>query len=306
VYGGPSASIVRRWRIYYGRWGDSPFQPRHEAAPRLLASLTLMPESFIVVAGLAAASAYGLLLDSSHPRLPLAQLPLAFLLLVLAVVAGTALHAGWAAGGSRRVRLLTALLFVLQPVARLWGRISAGLTPWRGRRGRFAVPWPRTRIIWSENWEAPRERLGRLWTMLRAARAAVLPGGSFDRWDMQVRAGPLGSARIRLGVEEHGEGRQLLRFRVWPRWSRGGSAVATVLAVLAALAFVERSPQTAILLALLSAAIIAQMIRHCGVSLAVCLQVLDFEEAEAASSPELVETLEGRVETIRSAIHAVE
>jgi hypothetical protein len=123
---------------------------------------------------------------------------------------------------------------------------------------------------------------------------------------MQVRAGPLGSARIRLGVEEHGEGRQLLRFRVWPRWSRGGSAVATVLAVLAALAFVERSPQTAILLALLSAAIIAQMIRHCGVSLAVCLQVLDFEEAEAASSPELVETLEGRVETIRSAIHAVE
>src|SRR5262249_44387249 len=157
----------------------------HAGPPRLLASLSLMPESFMVVAVLAVASTYSLVFDSSHLRLPLVNLPFAFplLLLAAAVVVGTALHAGWSAGGSRRVRLVTALLFIVQPIARLWGRTSAGLTPWRGQGGRFAVPWPRTRVIWSERWEAPPDRLRRLWMTLRAARAPVLPGGNFDRWD---------------------------------------------------------------------------------------------------------------------------
>ena len=56
VYGGPSARIARRWRIYYGKWGDSLFQPGHERAAGTLASLSLMPESFIVIGALTAAS----------------------------------------------------------------------------------------------------------------------------------------------------------------------------------------------------------------------------------------------------------
>ena len=32
--------------------------------------------------------------------------------------------------------------------------------------------------------------------------------------------GALGSARLRMAVEEHGHGKQLLRFQLWPVWSR--------------------------------------------------------------------------------------
>src|SRR5438874_386530 len=85
VYGGPSARIARRWRIYYGKWGDSLFQPGHERAAGTLASLSLMPESFIVIGALTAASTYGLLFDPSFLRVPVANVPITFVLLVLAL-----------------------------------------------------------------------------------------------------------------------------------------------------------------------------------------------------------------------------
>ena len=44
-------------------------------------------------------------------------------------------------------------------------------------------------------------------------------GGDYDDWDLEVRGGLLGGARLRLGVEEHGAGKQMLRFRAWMRLS---------------------------------------------------------------------------------------
>jgi hypothetical protein len=63
--------------------------------------------------------------------------------------------------------------------------------------------------------------------VLRATGATVLPGGPFDRWDLQVLDGTLGSVRLRLAVEEHGAGRQFLKLRAWPRCS--GAALALTL-----------------------------------------------------------------------------
>jgi O-antigen biosynthesis protein len=307
VYGGPSASIARRWRIYYGEWGDSLFQPRHERAAGIFASLPLMPEFFMIIGALIAASTYGLLFDPSFLRVPVANVPVTLVLLAVALggLIGRAVRTGWAAGGGVQVRMLTALLFVLQPFARLWGRTSAGLTPWRGRGGSLAAPRPRTRVIWSEDWESPRDRLGRLWAYLRLERAAVLSGGSFDRWDIQVRAGPLGSARIRLGVEEHGQGKQLLRFRIWPRWSRGGAALAAVFAGLAVLAVGRAAVGTVIVLGAFSLAVVVQMARQCGASVGLCLRALELEAAATKEKAELVAALEGGVAKARSRIHAV-
>ena len=59
----------------------------------------------------------------------------------------------------------------------------------------------------------------------------VVRGGDTDRWDIQVRLGPLGSARLRVAVEEHGQGRQLVRYRVWPRWSRALPPIVALLAL---------------------------------------------------------------------------
>ena len=58
------------------------------------------------------------------------------------------------------MRALIALLYLLQPLARLRGRIGAGLTPWRRRHGqRFALPGFHTLTIWSEAWHSPIEWL---------------------------------------------------------------------------------------------------------------------------------------------------
>ena len=82
-------------------------------------------------------------------------------------------------------------------------------------------------------WQAGDERLKALESALRGRGAAVRRGGDFDRWDLELRAGMLGSVRIDLVVEEHGQGKQLVRFRAWPR------ATGFALALIAALAVVS-------------------------------------------------------------------
>jgi hypothetical protein len=109
------------------------------------------------------------------------------------------------------------MLYLIQPAARLWGRVSYGLTPWRRRaRHRVALPRPRTLKVWSERWASHDERLRAVEWRLREQGVPVRPGGAYDDWDLQVRGGLLACVRVRLGVEEYPGGRQYLRFRSWP------------------------------------------------------------------------------------------
>src|SRR5205814_3608027 len=59
-----------------------------------------------------------------------------------------------------RRRILTALLHLAQPLARLRGRLNEGLTPWR-RRGTPALGplWPVTTSIWTERRQELDQRL---------------------------------------------------------------------------------------------------------------------------------------------------
>ena len=68
---------------------------------------------------------------------------------------------------------------------------------------------------------------------LKRQEAAWRPGGDFDRWDFEVRGGLLASARFTSTVEEHGGGRQLVRFRVWPRISALAPAAISAFTALA-------------------------------------------------------------------------
>ncbi len=61
----------------------------------------------------------------------------------------------------------------------------------------------------------------------------VQRGGDFDRWDLEVRGGLLGCARTLMTIEEHGAGRQLIRFRTWPKFSSLAIATDVVFALLA-------------------------------------------------------------------------
>ena len=64
-------------------------------------------------------------------------------------------------------------------------------------------------------------------------------GSEFDRWDLEVRGGMFGSARLAMAVEPHGSGRQLLRIRCWPRCGWSAFVLVMVLGGLALGALLE-------------------------------------------------------------------
>jgi len=95
--------------------------------------------------------------------------------------------------------------------------------------------------LWCERWEAPTKRLQAIEATLRSAGACVLRGGPHDRWDLEVRGGFLGAARMLMAVEEHGGGRQLVRLKAWPDVPVRAPILTTGLAALALAAFQDQA-----------------------------------------------------------------
>jgi hypothetical protein len=230
-----------------------------------------MPEWYAVIAALAVLSLLGLLWP-----------PLAGCLVLLAAAAvppvaqalWSAARARWASSPpARRDRaarfLLTAFLHLVQPLARLIGRLRHGLTPWRRRLPASADVVPSSITLWSETWRAPEAWLAHIRETSAESGAVVLTGGDFDRWDLEARGGMLGSARLRLAIEEHGAGRQLLRLRSWPRLSSLGLLLTTLLGVLTVAAAGDGAWAAAITLAGLQLLLASRMLLESASALAV-------------------------------------
>ncbi len=207
-------------RIYQGVWGSAPFQSLYEPRVGVWTSLPLMPEWYLVAFGLAMLSALQLMWT------PLIS---AFPLLVVAVAAPVvqAIRASLQAQytcepetgfGRFKLRALTACLHLLQPAARLYGRLKHGLTPWRlSTYSGWLLPWTRRYAVWRTEWTDPTEWLRELELGTRKANAPIVRGGQFDHWDLEVRGGLFGRARILMAIEDHGGKKQYARFRVQPR-----------------------------------------------------------------------------------------
>ena len=249
---------IRRRRIYHGQWGSALFQSVYDASPSLISTLPVMPEWYLLTVLLAVAGCLAIFWPA---MLPIAAL--ATLFLVASLI--TALANGWHAlldqsGKGRWTRLchraLVTALHLAQPAARLLGRIDMGLTPWRlrGVRG-VAVPRPTCRTAWSQQWKGIDQRLKTIESALLADGAVTIRGGEFDRWDLEVRGGLFGGARLTITVEEHGGGTQLVRYRAWPRWTFAGLLLA--IAAAAALGEAWRSGST---VALVAAGVIATLV----------------------------------------------
>jgi GT2 family glycosyltransferase len=289
IYGDPLTTALGggRQRVYHGRWGSALFQSVYEARPSALTALPLMPEWYLVILLLAALSAVGV----GWPPLAAIALPLLggaasapvtlALITALRVPLRDAPH-DWRA--RIRSRAVVAWLHLAQPAARLLGRASAGLTPWR-RRGlpAFAAPRRRCLTLWSEWWHAPATVLGELEATVRKAGFVVAHGGDWDRWDLEVRGGLFGTARLLMATEEHGHGRQLWRFRVWPRWSALGLTVIAGLTVLAAAAAMDRAWAAALVLAVSGVLLAARGIVEAGTAIAAF--VIGHHVLGAAAAP---------------------
>jgi hypothetical protein len=127
--------------------------------------------------------------------------------------------------------LLIILLHLIQPVARLYGRLKNGLTPWRKRGaplqwGSISLFKKKSYTYWSEEWKAAEDWLQSIEKNLIDIKSRVRRGGEFDNWDLEVKTGLFSKSRAIITIEEHGSGKQLLRLRSKPVFSPIGISVA--------------------------------------------------------------------------------
>ncbi len=236
IYGNGHRYIAwRPSRVYHGVWGQAPFQSLHQPNPNLLESLPTMPEWYLLLGLLGLLSVLALLWDHLKLAWPILALGLS-LSVVQAVRCSMGIAATIECGhrkASWRRFFLAVLLHLTQPMARLLGRLRYGLTLWRRRPlSHFALPRPWKADVWCRTTSPAEVRLRFIEAHQRRQGTVPLRGGQFDRWDLEVRGGLFGSARLALGTEAHGSGRQLLRIRCWPRCSC--CAIALTLLVVAA------------------------------------------------------------------------
>jgi GT2 family glycosyltransferase len=268
----------RRERIYHGTWGTGAFQSVYQPAPGVFGALPLMPEWHLIGVALVAFLGLGAIWES----LLLFALPL-----LVGVVGISLVQAGLSAAQASfsstprsrvarlKLRSLTAFLHLLQPLARLCGRLRHGLTPWRQRgTSGLLLPWPRTLALWSERWQASNEWLQSIEATLRAMGTPALRGGDYDRWELEVRSGLLGAARTRMVIEEHGAGRQLVRFYTWPRFSLAGLVVILLFAVLLGWAALAHIWVASLILGMVTIALVLRMLWECAAATVTILHAL--------------------------------
>jgi GT2 family glycosyltransferase len=210
-----------RWHVYQGSFGLAPFQSLYERQSAGVSSLPLMPEWYLLLGVLLVLALLGL---SWSPLLFVWPVLVAAAILPLAQAGISAARAVFTSepdttGQHAKLYVLTAGLHLLQPLARLLGRLRHGLSPWRKRHDDNNASVVQAWSVWRETWQDPESTLTAILGKLRESGNIARSGGAFDDWDIEVRGGLPCAVQMDMTVEEHGGGRQLLRFRTRPRVS---------------------------------------------------------------------------------------
>ena len=287
IYGcAPGLANLLRQRIYHGVWGTAPFQAAHPPATNVALSLLAMPEWYLVIALLALLSAAGLIWAPLLLALPLLALAVAARLAEAGIAAARAPVMWRTRGGDRLARwLVTSFLHLSQPLARLYGRIRHGLTPWRCRapaRSRLPRRW--STAIWTENWQEPEVWVRRMREAISREGIGISDGGPYDRWDLEVPGGALAKARLLVAVEDQGAGRQYVRLGYWPKCSAAAVAIIAFLAAVAGAAATSAAWIAAFVFAGAAVEAIARVAQEAGRALAVLERGMT-ELAKVAKGP---------------------
>jgi GT2 family glycosyltransferase len=272
-----------RSRIHFGVWGSAFFQRLYEPAPSSFESLLLMPEYYLIIGAVAALTSLGVSLIFV---LPLLGLSLGLILFQAIRSAARARSATPQESRWDRVKLrtLVAGLHLLQPLARLGGRLRRGLTPIQlGGLSTWSFPRTRTAAIWSEEWKPALTWVELFKSALTAKGARPACGGPIDNWDFEVQTGLLASARAVMAVEEYGRGCQFVRFRVSPRWRRAILAV-FVPAFAAAVSINEAAWLDGALFGTVALVLVALACCQCGTAVGKIVHALKSIDEQSASS----------------------
>ena len=272
----PGIATLSRQRIYHGVWGTAPFQAAHPPAANIALSLVAMPEWYLVIAALALLSAGAILWTPLLMVSPLLALAVGARL-VEAAISAARTPIMWRHKGVARCGrwLVTSFLYLSQPLARLYGRVRHGLTPWRCRApAQLRLPRRWSMAIWSEHWHEPEAWVRQMREAISREGICVTDGGPYDRWDLEVPGGALGQARLLIAVEDHGAGKQYVRLGFWPKCSAAGLTVIAFLASVAGTAATSVAWTAAIVFAVATAGVIGRVGQEAGRALAVLEQAV--------------------------------
>ena len=277
MYGTAVRPLLRgRGRIYQGVWGLAPFQSVYGSRSGH-GSPPLTPEWYLLVLALTGLTSISVLWK-----------PLVMTGIALAAALGASVAQAIVAAARTRLdlpprpfrrrflaRVVVTLLHLLQPLARLRGRLTTGLTPWRQAAGADRVfPFPYRAWFWSERWKPPDRWVRSIEEKLQDAGSMVSRGGEFDRFDLEVSGGTSGAVRLLTAVEEQGAGRQLIRIRMWPRWSTASRWIALPGAVLAPAAAFASAWAAAVLFGLSTLAVLTRAAFECAGSAAAARRAI--------------------------------
>jgi len=276
---------LSRGRIYQGTWGTAGYARLYQPAPNLLNSLPLTHEWQLTNLVLAALCVVSMFWGRLLGVLPVAIVAF-FLSLVPAISAAAKVRFPESAKGRFtrfRLRVLTGLLHLMQPLTRLWSRLVYSLTGWRIRRfPTLSFPWPRMFQLWSERWLDSTEVLASLESVLRSGGAVVRRGGDYDSWDLEIRGGLFGGVRVRTVTENYGCGKHMLRLCSRPWFSTSGAGTTLLLMIACFGALLDHAVYAASILAPLSVMFGAITFRSAAVAVGAihrALIKLDFERA---------------------------
>jgi hypothetical protein len=129
--------------------------------------------------------------------------------------------------------------------------------------------------LWSESWKPPETRLEALHDALSEVGAQVDLGGEFERWDLRVRGGLAGSARLLIAQEDHAGGRQLVRVLIYPTASPVVYVLAGTFALLAVVAAVSSAWVATSMLAAIAAVIVMRFSLDQAAALGAATRAID-------------------------------
>ena len=237
----PRTLFAPRPRIYQGTWGLAPYQGLYRPAPHHWVSLALTPEWLLFAGCLLAFGLFGFVAAPFGWAAAIGGAMMA--LFAMQAFKGAAeskylARAQLARMARLRTFSLIAVLHMIQPAARLKGRICNGLTPLRQRKIRRASRRPIT-SLWSETWRPSEAWLHDLETELVHHKGIIRRGGDYEECDLHVRGGLFAGAALVMGVDDHARGKQYLRFRTSFEATNALWLTGAPLAIFAAVSFMS-------------------------------------------------------------------